>query len=90
MDGIWWVGFIASICIALSLVQQSVKLWKIRRVPIKEFSFAFFSLQAVGSILFLYYGFLIDQIGLVFLNFIGIISVSLMLLIYLGVWRDST
>ena len=83
----FWIGFIASICISIAILPQVYKMWKLRHEELKEFHWLWFMFNIIGSLLFMWYGILIEQIGLVILNIIGIFSAVLMFLIYLGLWR---
>ena len=83
----FWIGFIASMCISISILPQVYKLWKIRHMELKEFHMLWFVFNILGSLLFMWYGYLIGQIGLIILNTIGVFSSALMFLIYLGLWR---
>lgn len=62
-------------------------MWKLRHEGLKEFHSLWFVFNIIGSLLFLWYGFLIEQIGLIILNVIGLLSSILTFLIYLGIWR---
>jgi uncharacterized protein with PQ loop repeat len=83
----FWIGFIASICISISILPQISKMWKLRHEDLKEFHILWFAFNIIGSLLFMWYGYLIEQIGLIILNVIGTISSILMFLIYLGLWK---
>jgi MtN3 and saliva related transmembrane protein len=86
MDLIWLIGFMASLCIIISIIPQTYKMWKMRREKLEEFHLLWFIFNILGCILFIWYGLLIDQIGLLILNSIGLISIILMYLIYKGIW----
>lgn len=88
VDIVWLIGFIASICISLSILPQTYKMWQMRREKLEEFHILWFVFSIVGSFLFMWYGYLIEQIGLIILNTVGVLSSILMLLIYLGAWRN--
>jgi len=83
----WLIGFIASICITISILPQTYKMWQIREKELKEFHILWFVFNIIGSIMFIWYGILIGQIGLLILNGIGVASSILMFMIYLGFWR---
>ena len=85
----FWIGFIASVCISMSILPQTYKMWGLRHEKLEEFHVLWFIFNIVGSYLFIWYGCLIEQIGLIILNIIGIFSSTLTFLIYLGVWRDK-
>jgi uncharacterized protein with PQ loop repeat len=87
MDVVWWIGFIASIFITLSMLPQLHKMWQKRYEEFDELHKLWFIFGIIGSILFLIYGFMIDQIGLIILNGVGLVSLMLMYMIYIGVWR---
>ena len=87
IDGVWLIGFIASIFITISFLPQVYKMWKIRYAKLEEFHILWFVFSIIGSFLFMWYGFFIEQIGLIILNTVGVFSSVLMLFIYLGVWR---
>ena len=84
---IWAIGFVASIFISMSMIPQAYKMWKMRFEKLQEFSIFWFIFNILGSMLFLWYGILINQIGLIILNGLGLITQTLMLLIYKGVWN---
>jgi uncharacterized protein with PQ loop repeat len=88
VDFVWLVGFLASILITLSFTPQMIKMWKLRHEKLNEFHVLWFILNILGSLLFVYYGIMIGQIGLIILNTVGIVSLVFMLLIYLGAWRQ--
>jgi len=87
VDAVWLLGFIASICITISILPQTYKMWTLRKEKLEEFHMLWFVFNIIGSFLFMWYGFLIEQIGLIILNGIGVLSSILMLMIYLGAWR---
>lgn len=84
---IWLLGFIASLCISISILPQVYKMWKLRHRVLEEFHIFWFVFNILGSLLFMWYGYLIGQIGLIILNIIGVFSSGLMFLIYWGAWR---
>jgi uncharacterized protein with PQ loop repeat len=86
MDLTWVIGFVASIAITLSFFPQFKRMWEVRHRPIEEFHPLWFLLNMFGSCLFVTYGFLINQIGLIILNSVGLIMLFLMYGIYKGVW----
>jgi uncharacterized protein with PQ loop repeat len=87
MDLTWLTGFLASIFITISIIPQAIKMWKMRRKKLEEFHVFWFTFGILGSVLFVWYGVLIGQLGLIILNVVGLVSLVLMLLVYLGVWR---
>lgn len=89
VDYTWVLGFIASIFISMSMLPQVYKMWRLRHEELKEFHILWFIFGTLGSVLFMWYGILIGQIGLVILNIIGVTSFILMLLINAGVWRKE-
>jgi MtN3 and saliva related transmembrane protein len=86
VDITWLIGFLASICITIAILPQTYKMWKMRHEVLEEFHILWFSFNIMGSFLFLWYGALIQQIGLIILNFVGAGSGVLMFMIYGGVW----
>lgn len=86
---VWWIGFIASICITISMIPQAQKMWKNRNNIFRELHQLWFIFGIIGSLLFLIYGALIEQIGLVILNGFGLICLVFMYMIYVGWWVDE-
>ena len=89
MDLVWLLGLIASLCITLQVLPQTYKMWILRHKRLEEFHPLWFTFGIIGSILFVWYGVLIEQIGLIILNAICLTSLVIMLLTYLGVWRHE-
>jgi uncharacterized protein with PQ loop repeat len=86
---IWIIGLLASIFITISFFPQVHKMWILRHTQLKEFHILWFAFSIVGSLLFVGYGVLINQIGLIILNSVGLIMAFLMFLIYKGAWLEK-
>ena len=85
---VWWIGFVASIFITLSMIPQLYKMWKNRNKVFDELHPLWFMFGIIGSMMFLIYGALIEQIGLVILNGVGLVSLVMMYTIYVGWWAE--
>lgn len=80
----WLIGFMGGIVLSISFLPQIKKMWDVRhKGQFKEVSLMWIIISLFGCVLYLAYGFVLMQPGIIILNIVAGISYLLMLWIYL-------
>ena len=84
------IDLIGGLLLSISFFPQMKKMWQNRTKDFEEISLTWIIITLTGGVLYLAYGFMINSLGIIILNLVANASMILMLLIYLGVWRNET
>ena len=71
------LGLVAGACTTIAFLPQVVKTWKSRSA--KDLSLSMFSIFSLGVVLWLVYGFLVQDVPLIAANFITLMLASTLL-----------
>lgn len=83
------IGDLSGLILSLSFIPQIRKMWANRRNDFDEISPTWILITLIGGSLYLLFGFLLPNLGIIILNIVANASMILMLLIYLGVWKNE-
>ena len=81
MNSVEWIGFVAGVFVASSLLPQVIKSWKTKST--KDISIAWSVINLLGQLLWLFYGVLIGSLSLIVMTALTFLMVMLMVLLKL-------
>jgi len=83
------IGLLGGLVLSLSFIPQIRKMWAERRNVFNQISLTWIMVTLFGGTLYLIFGLLLPNWGIIILNVVANASMILMLAIYLGVWREE-
>jgi uncharacterized protein with PQ loop repeat len=84
-----FIGLLGGIVLSISFIPQIRRMWSERRNEFNQISLMWIIITLFGGTLYLIFGLMLPNWGIIILNLVANASMVLMLLIYLGVWRKS-